>query len=594
MKKLCMLSLLATVVVLQLQAVVIRVEGQKDFNSLMSLVNNAVSKGEKSITVEFHPQGYYYFAENHLDITNRQWGGVSLTIHGNGATLASVGKNYSNGQAYLGVFSVDKGFVNFKHGDAPFWNDLLQADGQIDVVNKQTKLCRLTSLDDIDDLPANRCRNVYINVTQWFKSSVYKVNYIKDNEIYFTAGDLAFNQGRDCYSVNLDYGFGQKHPRFRLCNASLAQKDLMSVAGNKIRTPQGIDSIHESYATRFLNISNSTLEKVSITGLQFVGNKNAKTALIQVASCKMDTFRISNCDFNALQSTIVKADTTNNVVVDKCRFKDCYREGIYLTCCANAKVENNSFDDMGLAINNNFCIRVAGKNMKIANNELKNYGYGGIAVGTWWGSPKRMQNTGVVENNLLYYTDDYMSQWAKHSLMDSGAIYIYTQCDDIHVRYNFINNYNGAYLNRGIFCDDGALNFKIYSNIITNITNSYSIDSRRSLGIETSAKTHTKVVNRNNYVYNNLVSAPIRLEGRDKNANCHLGTNIVLGKTNKVKQECSFVNLQSEGNFLNIDQWSVANKRLVIPQSREAVVRKMRDFKAIAIWIAVSKPKSGK
>ena len=321
MKKLCVLYLLATLVVLPLRAVVIHINGQKEFNNLTSLVSNAVSGGSKSIMVELHPQGYYYFAENHIDITNKQWNGVMLTIHGNGATLASVGKNYNNGQAYTGVFSADKGFVNFNNGDAPFWGDLQQADGQIEVVDKQTKLCKLTPLNDIADLPANKCRNVYINITQWFKSSVYKVAYIKDSEIYFTANDLTFNQGRDCYSVNLDYGFGQKNPRFRLCNADTGHKNLMSVADNKIKTPQGVDSIHESYATRFLKISNSTIEKVSVTGVRFVGNKNAKGALVQVESCKFDTFRISGCNFEAIQSTIIKVDTTNNVVINNCHFK---------------------------------------------------------------------------------------------------------------------------------------------------------------------------------------------------------------------------------------------------------------------------------
>ena len=244
---------------------------------------------------------------------------------------------------------------------------------------------------------------------------------------------------------------------------------------------------------------------------------------------------------------------------------------------------------MGLAINNSFCIRSAGKNIYIAHNTLKDYGYGGIAVGTWWASPKKMVNTGIVEHNYLFYTDAYMEQWQNHSLMDSGAIYLYTQCDNMQVRYNFINNYNGAYLNRGIFCDDGALNFRIHSNIVTNIANSFAIDSRRTLGIEKDPKSHTPTVNINNRIYGNIISAPIRFEGRNANANCMLGTNLLLGKASVIKVENIMQNLQQENSFLNINQWSITDDKLTIPEKHTSTLHKLPEYKELGKWIAIQK-----
>lgn len=63
-------------------------------------------------------------------------------------------------------------------------------------------------------------------------------------------------------------------------------------------------------------------------------------------------------------------------------------------------------------------------------------------------------------------------------LMDSGAIYTWTQNDQVIIRYNYIHDYTGASDNRGMFCDDGAANFKIIGNRILRIANSYCVDSR--------------------------------------------------------------------------------------------------------------------
>ncbi len=586
MKSILPLALIALLPA-SLSANVLRINSQDDFDDLASSINAAVASGDHDVTVELS-HSTYYFTENHLKLARKDWSGVSLTIHGNGATIVSAGKDYAAGQKFTGIFNVNHGFINLRSGLVQLWGDLMQADQLVEVVDETTKLCRLTCSDITQDIPAERCGNVYINLTQWYRSAYYCVKYIKDSQVYFTATDLTYNKARKCHSVNLDYGFGKANPRFRLCNMPQPTQTLMTLSGGRISLPSGTTSVHQCSATRFLCIDHTTLASLSIDSLTFLGNSNSSAALMQFTNSTIGTATISHCTFRAIQSNVIKADTTDNVSVAQCTFSDCFRNGVYTVNSANTTIADNTFTRMGLAVNNTYCIRSSGKNLNIVRNAIEDFGYGGIAIGTWWASAKLMDNTGVVEHNTLSYTDSYCDQWLSHSLMDSGAIYVFTQCDDIQIRYNLINNYNGAYYNRGIFCDDGTLNVNIQSNIITNIHNSYAIDARRTVSIEKAANSHTPTVNVNNRISGNIVSAPIRFEGRDANANCRLGTNLLLGDATTLKDQSSLTNLQHQDAFLNIKQWSTDGNRLVVAPSQTATLRRLPGYKEISQWITTS------
>lgn len=103
----------------------------------------------------------------------------------------------------------------------------------------------------------------------------------------------------------------------------------------------------------------------------------------------------------------------------------------------------------------------------------------------------------------------------EHNLMDSGAIYLYTISNNTTVRYNSIHHYRGAGSNRGVFCDDGAKNFQIYGNTITDVANSYSIDSRRV----TEDEDKLGALNINNVIRDNIVDRPIRFQGNEMSNN---------------------------------------------------------------------------
>ena len=78
----------------------------------------------------------------------------------------------------------------------------------------------------------------------------------------------------------------------------------------------------------------------------------------------------------------------------------------------------------------------------------------------------------------MFQDSIFIADYQQYTLMDGGAIYISTRLDDVVIRYNYIHNVKGMKDNRGIFCDDGAKNLKIYGNVFYGIHNSYCVDSR--------------------------------------------------------------------------------------------------------------------
>lgn len=527
----------ASVAVITGQAETIYVSSQADFDALNATIARAISRGEKTIDIQLEPMAYF-FKENHLSITHRQWSDAAIAIHGNGATVIAQGRDLGAGDVYDGAFSHSYGYVSAPElapdgqlpsaseskADIPLWGDLLQASANIDIVNEQAKLCRLRH-PSVRKMSREQCKDMYIQVTQWFKSSIYKVDHTERGLVFFTADDLTYNNSYRCHSVNLDYGFGKLKPRFRLCNSPTNANNLISIYGGHVQLPPGVAKVHECQATRFLNLSYSSLRSFTIEGVNFVGNANSDQYLIYIHSNQAERIQIATCSFNALRSGIIQVLSTPNVSITTCQFLDCYNHGIVANSADHIRITDNDFCRMGLALLNTFCVRLDGADYLVGHNELSDFGYGGIAVGVWWAREKKSQCKGIVEYNHLYYTPAYADNVLAHSLMDSGAIYVYTQNDQSDIRYNYIHNYTGAYENRGIFCDDGAYNFNIYGNVIRHTPNSYAIDSRRVLNIETNPKSFAHRVNHHIRIYDNVTDGSIRFEPRDSNADCHLGDN---------------------------------------------------------------------
>ncbi len=534
---------LALTLALITQADTLRVSTQNEFNALPTDIELAIRSGATTIDVELAP-ATFYFRENHIKWNNKQWDGITINLRGNGTVIKANGIALTNGQDYNRTFHHGNGYTAGDSLNIALWGDLHEADDLIEVLDKDSKLCRLP-YSDIDDQDEAHCTNTYINITQWFKSSVYKVQRIDDGMIYFTANDLSYNTSRQCYNVNLDEAFSRKilnldeglMPRFRLCNSSLDSDRLVNIQDGKISLPQGLKQVREHTATTFLTIANTAIGSLTCSGITFSGNRDNQDYLITFNKVTVtDSVAFAQCRFCGIRSNVMQAINSNNLRVINCDFRSCYRYGIFAAHSTNTSITHCTFRDMGLACLNTFCIRCSGSDYHVAYNTFCNFGYSAIAVGTWWQTEKTTPETGIVEHNLIYYTPDHMTDCLKHSLMDSGAIYLYTQNDRVSVRHNIIHDYAGAAFNNGIYCDDGASHFRIHDNIVANTPGGYSIDSRATPNIAADNNSKTTVVNYDNQIYNNIVDGPIRAEAGPGNSKCRFGSNKKIKKRVKIDQ----------------------------------------------------------
>ena len=539
---------------------------QEEFNVLGRKIDAAVKGGAKSVVADLG-NNTFRFREKHLTFSGKQWDNVNVSIKGDGCLL-------------LPIVETD----TFLPGG------LIETDRLIEVVDEESKLCRVhvpkgQGSARVREFESSEVGGQWsIRIVQWFKSLTYRVERISKSWIYFTAKDLAFNKGYNCYNVNLDYGYTHKRipgqevmPRFRLEHPNATDGD-------------------EVVPTRFLTIDRSTFGTFELSGVKFGGNGEKPTVeagfLIYINEAKGKSITLSGCRFTGIRSRVVEVRGSENVNVERCHFNRCYNYGVNSAYSFNTRLAACKFEDMSLSSTNSFCIRCSGKDYYVADNELRNFGSCGIAVGTWWKADKRIEETGIVENNELYYTPSYMADWLSHSTMDTGAIYIYTQNDDVTVRHNFIHDYNGACDNNGIFCDDGAYNFQIYGNLIVNTPNSYSIDSRYAPGIEKSKESKTAIVNVNNRIFDNVIDGPIRFEGREGSDNgCRLGSNVRLKtatspvlrgmRTNVVNKSNRILNVSNSTVFADAAAGVVEDRKVVVTKETLRTVGSLRSAEGI-------------
>lgn len=566
----------------RVSAEVIHVNTNNDLNNLGNTIANAIEDGEKDIDVVFASKTFTY-RENLINFSNKQWAGVNLRLTGNGATLQATGPILTNGASYKRTFQPNYTYIASNNSVLSPWGELRATDRLIEVVDEGQKLCRL-HWSEAKDMPTSDCGNTWIHISQWYTSAVYKVVRIDSGWIYFTVSNLSYNTARQSYNVNADYGYAKTMPRFRLCNSGSALSTMTDSAGGIsspainvsngiINLPDTVSSVRECQATHFLQIKNTTLSSLSIDGLTFAGNKESANYLITLASVLADSIAIRSCFFIGLGSGAICAQQTDNLAISNCSFRDCRRNGIYVEGGTGARITQNSFKRMGLALLNSFCIRVSGTDFLISGNKISDFGYGGIAVGTWWATPKTFTVSGTVEQNTIFYSPEWLSNIMGHSLMDSGAIYLYTQMDNVRVRHNFIHDYTGAYDNRGIFCDDGAKNFTIEGNIILHTPNSFSIDARRTISIETNPRSHTDEVNVNNTIAYNIIDGSIRFEGRNNNANCTLGRNIFLRQRTDSAQTNVLAYLSTSTPFTVAAYQGLSNGLVRVPSTTLRLIR---------------------
>lgn len=566
----------------------IEIRTQQEFLALPNTLLESIKKKEDNFYNIALYDNQYYFRENHFIFTNLKdyldSEKITLKIHAADKqyNVKIAGNSMNNDNTKVDFHNC--AYLTTKKKHYNWWQRLWKSKKAVSApdypsmwgnkfydvlttitVNKNGKkgICELTYDGSLEKLFGGTIWNkdhCYIQVTQWFKSGVYKVTDINFsyNTIEFYCDDLVYNDQKGTYSINNDFNYSKKYfPKFRIANfpndATLVNFDN----NNTIINPKNVVAAIQCNNTNFLYIKDcNCFNKVLIWGITFNGNAynpySLSPALIYVTNCdfgpannKTNYLSVSDCNFINLYSDVIK---TSNIIGDSVylrnKFEKCWRYGIFALTrnLDNSKttttIAKNSFKDCGLRYTNTFCVRCDCQAYDISENTFNNYGYGGIAIGTWWNTQPQptLLHYGRVIENILKNDKSYT-----FPLMDSGAIYIYTQnAYSTIVGCNKITNYYGRYDNRGIFCDDGAFNFELQLNEIKN-TQSYSIDSRRVASTESAVLGgHTNI---RNSIVENTFDGNIRFEGNaqfvdDENNKCTLSNN---KRTKKVDTQLDII-----------------------------------------------------
>ncbi len=557
----------------------ISVKTQEDFEGINELITDAIMKGAKNINVEI-ARGTYYFRENQINRNNEHKGDVTISIEGDEAVLIASGIKYKNGDKYKGNYTPVTTFVDTNNLESyNCWSGIHFADSLIQIIDESKKLCRLPCRH-IRDINAIDCKDKYISITQWYMSYTYKVMYVKDGWIYFTADNLARSTEfkRKEYNVNFDYIYAEQNPRYRLCNIPIGDDKPQVRVGNGI-VESTINQLYECKVSTFMSLNHSRYKSFTLSGLHFMGNRRG-AELICLNDVKANSFIISGCKFESINNAVIYLTDCVNFLFEDNVVRDFYTNGVVAkNGCDNVQIANNTFEHCGWAMSFLFGVVCECQNFYIANNTFRDFCYGAILAGVERGLKKKGECSGIIEYNEIYLTDEYFWNKEKYTMMDAGAIQLRTQNDKTIVRYNYIHDYIGMRSNRGIFCDEGARNFSIYGNTILNTPNSYSIDARRV----NDENEGDSLNNKNNLIMYNFVDNSIRFEGRqENNNNCIKGANIIICKHGSLSPSSQYNYLEwFEDDFI-MDYYEIKQGKVVVDNSSMKEIKRFPVYKKVS------------
>ncbi len=510
-------------------AYTIAVGNQQQFDAMNEEISKAIKAGKKNIKVKIG-KGVYQFRQEHILRKNEQAAGVSIIFIGDHAIITS-----------------DKDYASTS-GKGNGWQEMRYADSIIQVVDEKKKLCMIPYANKMSE--SERKGMTKVQITQWFRAKTYTIERVDQKGIYFIAPELAWENGygHKGYNVNFDYLYLGKIPRFRVYDASKEPKCT---------------------AARFLTMENCTYRNLTFKGIEF-RSTNASNILLHFTNVEAKQIAISDCKFDYIRgSGIGFFKGTSDVVFDGNEVSNTGGDELFFTSnCQNTRITNNTFKKCGQLLGGYFCVRCYESEYYIANNTFVDFGYGAIGVGVWHGFEKKYYSGGIIEHNEIYFTPEYYANAWKYMLMDSGAMYTWTQNDNVIIRYNYIHDYTGAGDNRGIFCDDGANNLKIYRNVVVNTPNSYCIDSRVSKDQKEGFAN-----NANNFMAENVIDGRVRFQGH-----ADVQRHVVKGSNYVLKQDDGKTAIQNK--FENLE---VMEEDVEVQQVEEA--QKLKAFKKFKLMV---------
>lgn len=558
------------------------IKNQADFDDLQINLISLVAKGENEIDVSL-VAGNYVFTEKHIMLKGLKNPRLKIKVKGGkDVVLMPFGREYKDGDLYYGSYNVNRSLM-IDDKDIDIWSRVHYSEGLVEVVNPEMKLCRLKK--QRIETASNDTLATYILIPCWYKASINKVTQIEDSYIYFISNNLSKNFNNKWYNINNDYNYGKCPIRYKLCNVDSDDSDFR-IEDYRVQLKERNATVREGYAMNFMTIEDCEIASIVLEDLCICGNSYGKNMpLINLTKVKSSGIKISHCTFAGIRGDVIHVNESNNTSIKENVFHDCYGYGIKAdNLSKKTDVEDNLFFNMDKEMRGSTCIYCCGQDYYIANNSMKDFGYGGIRVGVGYSKNKKQPCTGVVEYNEMTYTDAYVREIENHSLMDGGAIYLNTKNDKAVIRNNYIHNYVGRKDNRGIFCDDGSFNFEIYENIITGNLNCYSIDSRRVNYVEEPHTPNSGIIRANikNKIYNNFVQAPIRFEGHEDIDNgCIKGVNYYLSTQNIAGLQKKYLNLAECSDDVTIIPRVISCNKVVLKRNDYNKMRKNRAWKFV-------------
>lgn len=554
---------------------IISINSQVEFDDVENRINTALRGGHRDIKVVFG-KGPFYFKSEHITLRGDSYPDATIQLVGNKTVVIPNGKYYRKGEIYDGEFSVKNVYIDSNKRDLNIWGQMYHSDTMVEVIDEKEKLCRIHCPEF--NLPSESVSpESYLQLTQWYLLESYKITKVEGQYVYFIADNLAPGlSAYGNYNVNYDYTISKVYPRFRVCNLDDPHSDVNFHKGEPVER-----DFYECQAYTFLKLYGAFYKSLDITGFNFYGNAGKGMLIKMAGSNTQDGIHISNCEFRNIKSVAVYMMQTSNVVVTNNCFEDCYTDVVLaIQKVKNTIVTDNYFYKVGKDLRSSYAIRCQSSNFYVARNTIVDFGMGGIGVGKGR-SEGDEPGSGIVEDNVLYFSDQHHDWCASNSLIDGGAIYLWTRHSGTTIRYNRIHNYTGADSNRGIYCDDGTYNFSIYGNVITSITNYNYIDSR----LVPSTKFPT---NTNNVMIYNIVEGNYQFEGRTEPENgCVKGQNIVLSRKSDApfRYIINYFDNPEEDVFLEYKE----NKGLVIkvPLSTRRQLKKLPFYRRIKKYFKV-------
>ena len=526
---------------------ILEVSDQPTFEAMQENLLDAVASGEKSIQVNI-AEGFYYFDEDHLDLSGLDAPGVDISIRGEGAVLLGKGNDFAAGEnPFPGRFSWENGWVRTEDMSPVnlFGAQHFRfAEGLVEMTDSTRRSCRIAVRNE-PVLSEAECSDLYILMTQWYMSSIYRVDRVGRDTVWFTPDTLRYNSWIGGTNLNFDYEF-TKHKKFgRYKWINLPSEDRLFVRGDSIHVPVGMGPVHECRVSRFLQMKGSRIRTLNIRGLRFAGN-NGIRELISLDHCALGSFSLSDNVFCGIRGTLFQACSCDGLHICGNQALECSKDGFcFDNGCSQVEVKGNAFRNMDQWPNFHFSVICEAEDFHIADNTFEDFGYSAIRAGFDWRDTPRRSARGIIERNYCSFSKEYFEDYAEHMLMDSGAINAFCKSGGILIRHNVICNFTGNRRNRGIFCDDGCNHVILYGNLIWNIPNDHDIDSRNVPGVERDSMFMDHNVG--NVMLLNLLAGSYRAEGKDSLNRMVKGMQIRLG-SNDATDEVS--NCDSEADFV--------------------------------------------